>query len=131
MVHWDTDGIDLHFLNSAISGVQMKVGHKLFSNCIRGYSDAQQSSADVKLLFKQVKPARGTHIGRRLEDLILPYLDKLQKISEFRELQGEDKTLWIAENGEPLPVKPVNFIVITDGEPSKFRSQPLLCAPRY
>lgn len=52
-------------------------------------------------LFDIIKPAGHTPIGNRLEELLHNYFDQL------------DRAEWKG-------VKPLNIIVITDGEPSAF-----------
>lgn len=82
---YDSNGIDIHFLNATVSGENMR--------------DMDQ----VRKLFGQVEPRAGTPTGRRLEQLLQNYISGLEA----------------ADNaGRRQDVKPVNFIVITDGEPS-------------
>jgi hypothetical protein len=64
----------------------------------------------VLQLFETVRPNNGTPLGNRLEELLLPYLEKL----EAAKLATEARK-----------IKPVDIIVITDGEPSMLR--PMHC----
>ncbi|KAJ7026705.1 hypothetical protein C8F04DRAFT_1124441 [Mycena alexandri] len=89
---YDADGIDIHFLNSK---------HKDTLN--------MKSSIDVQALFDSVQPTGATPTGRRLESLLKPYLKKLEK-SKI----DDEGTPWDKNTKEAI--KPVNFIVITDGE---------------
>ena len=64
-----------------------------------------QSSQEIKALFKRVEPSGATPIAARLEMLMLDYISKLEKA---------------AKAGKANAVKPVNYIVLTDGVPSAF-----------
>jgi hypothetical protein len=63
----------------------------------------------VKRLFMDIVPKGITPIGEKLEELLLSYLDKIEN-AKAREAAG-DLTAMKA-------IKPVNFIVLTDGAPS-------------
>jgi len=68
-----------------------------------------QNAAAVKRLFDTVSPRGITPMGEKLEKLLLEYLSTLE--------DAKDK----AECGNPTAlraIKPVNFIMITDGAPS-------------
>ncbi|KIK73730.1 hypothetical protein PAXRUDRAFT_177636, partial [Paxillus rubicundulus Ve08.2h10] len=85
------DGVDIHFLNSHRSAI--------------GMTDASK----VRQLFEDVRPQGFTPIAHKLDTLVGDYLRKLEKASRKR------------DRGDPLPLqnmKPVNFIVITDGVPT-------------
>ncbi|KAF9462031.1 hypothetical protein BDZ94DRAFT_1310049 [Collybia nuda] len=58
---YDTDGIDVHFLNSNLTGSNMR------------------SERDVQKLFSRVKPSGATPIGTKLEDLLLGYMSRIEK----------------------------------------------------
>ncbi|KAF2660038.1 hypothetical protein K491DRAFT_701856 [Lophiostoma macrostomum CBS 122681] len=79
----DADGIDIYFLNAPDRDEHHNI------------KDAEQ----VSRIFDRVQPSGGTPTGRRLRNIIRPYLTKL-------ETDGEDRT------------KPINIIVITDGVPT-------------
>ncbi|KAG8755451.1 hypothetical protein FRC14_004033 [Serendipita sp. 396] len=88
---YDTDGIDVHFLNSSLVG--------------NGLRNAQE----VKRLFDSVVPDGITPTGEKLEALLLDYLLRLETAKQQ------------ADAGDPsalAAVKPVNYLVITDGAPS-------------
>ncbi|KAF7432819.1 hypothetical protein PC9H_004762 [Pleurotus ostreatus] len=82
---YDTDGIDVAFLNST------KVGEGI------------RSGKEVQRLFLDVRPFGHTPIGERLESLLLTYLARI----EGAQRQGVLNT-----------IKPVNYVIITDGEPT-------------
>ncbi|KAJ7855036.1 hypothetical protein B0H14DRAFT_750395 [Mycena olivaceomarginata] len=87
----DDDGIDIHFLNAKIVLPNMK------------------SAEEVRKGFKSVTPSGWTPTGMKLDELLRPYLIKLEAAD-------------IKPNGKPvdretgLDIKPVNFVVITDGQ---------------
>ncbi|KAL4267402.1 VWFA domain-containing protein [Pleurotus pulmonarius] len=85
---YDTDGIDVHFLNDE------RVG--------RGLKNAR----DVNRLFNSVRPGGISLIGEKLEELLLQYLDMIEAAKD----SGDPATL--------KAIKPTNFIVITDGVPT-------------
>ncbi|KAI0921183.1 hypothetical protein AcV5_001140 [Taiwanofungus camphoratus] len=89
---YDADGIDVCFLNSKKVGNNMK------------------SSDLIRRLFDSVRPVGITPIGEKLENLLLYYLDTLEQ-AKLRFNAGEEKAM--------REVKPVNYIVITDGAPSQ------------
>lgn len=68
----------------------------------------QQSSQKVRELFDKVRPQGYTPIGEKLESLLLFYMDNLENTKE-RIKTGEKKV---------PSMRPVNYIVITDGVPS-------------
>jgi len=85
---YDTDGIDVCFLNSP------RVGNNL------------TNAHDVKRLFDSIHPRGFTPLGGKLEELLLIYMDQLETAKASKE-----------PNAMKV-VKPVNYIVITDGVPS-------------
>ncbi|PVF96352.1 hypothetical protein CPB86DRAFT_787101 [Serendipita vermifera] len=88
---YDSDGIDIHFLNSTLVG--------------QGLTNA----AEVNSLFNRVEPDGITPTGEKLEELLLDYLLKLE--DAYAQAAAGDPT---AKNA----VKPANFLVITDGAPT-------------
>ncbi|TGZ83806.1 hypothetical protein EX30DRAFT_361818 [Ascodesmis nigricans] len=88
--HYDTDGIDIHFLNSPITG------HNL------------TTSAAVLALFNRVHPSLGTPIGTALDRILRPYVAQYESIA----LAEAGKSL---DRRRPN-LKPLNVVVITDGE---------------
>ncbi|KAF9245396.1 hypothetical protein BU15DRAFT_85689 [Melanogaster broomeanus] len=88
---YDKDGIDIHFLNHPEHASGMK------------------DAADVDRLFQHVKPQGLTAMAYKLDLLVGDYIDKLERASQKK------------NRGDPLPfqqIKPVNFIIITDGAPT-------------
>ncbi|KAI0677261.1 hypothetical protein C8Q78DRAFT_960178 [Trametes maxima] len=85
---YDTDGIDVCFLNNRKTGTNMT------------------SAAQVERLFDSVYPKGATPIGERLEELMLYYLNELDAAKET--------------GGQALvkTIKPVNYIILTDGVPT-------------
>lgn len=89
----DKDGIDLYFLNHNSKKTPAdKAGG--------GYSNLT-SKGQVEKIFSEVSPHGLTFTGLRLNDILKPYLSKLQKASK-----------------DGAYVKPINIIVITDGVPN-------------
>ncbi|KAF7320826.1 hypothetical protein HMN09_00169100 [Mycena chlorophos] len=89
---YDSDGIDIHFLNHP--------------NSAMGLTSAEA----VRDVFQHVKPRGSTYTGERLDQLLKPYLTRIE--------EGR-----IDPDGTPRDVggnviKRVNFLIITDGEPS-------------
>ncbi|KAE9400287.1 hypothetical protein BT96DRAFT_1098210 [Gymnopus androsaceus JB14] len=87
--NYDTDGIDIHFLNA------MEVGHKL------------KTSDEVLSLFKKVQPQGTTPLGARLNTLLRNYLDEI----EAGKLKNKSKDM-------KRKIKPIIYVVITDGRPT-------------
>ncbi|CAE6431781.1 unnamed protein product [Rhizoctonia solani] len=85
---YDQEGIDVHFLNDQRVGTNMKNG------------------VEVKRLFDHVQPNGITPTGEKLEQLLLAYMDRLERARE-QDPEGEFKL-----------IKPINFIIITDGAPT-------------
>lgn len=83
---YDADGIDIYFLNN--SAVERNV----------------RNADDVRALFTRIQPSGVTNIGTALENLISEYLDELDEAEQRSGKEGVKK------------IKPVNYIVITDGE---------------
>ncbi|KAH0588061.1 hypothetical protein H2248_006786 [Termitomyces sp. 'cryptogamus'] len=87
-INYDTDGIDIHFIHSKLSGENMKGAQEILS------------------LFDRVSPRENfTPLGTKLDELLRAYLANLE-LAHRRDPVGL--------NG----IKPVNIIVITDGMPS-------------
>jgi hypothetical protein len=85
---YDKDGIDIHFLNHP------------------KHATGMTDSGKVDRLFKGIHPQGLTPIAQKLDILVGDYIERLEKASRKK------------NKGDPLPlqrIKPVNFIVITDG----------------
>ncbi|KAJ6458687.1 hypothetical protein DFH09DRAFT_1115374 [Mycena vulgaris] len=99
---YDKDGIDIYFLNSTKEALNMR------------------SSADVKAVFNSIQPTGLTPTGKRLDQLLKLYLTKL----ESAEIQPDGTPLRKKLFRKEV-IKPVNFIVITDGEATAERPNQL------
>ncbi|KAI6042826.1 hypothetical protein EDC04DRAFT_2866592 [Pisolithus marmoratus] len=100
---YDSNGIDIHFLNYAES--------------VLGIKDA----SSVEELFRHVEPDGFTPIGERLESLLSDYLRNLER-AQRRHERGDSSAL--------KRIKPVNFIVITDGCPTDDPESVIVAAAR-
>ncbi|KAI0650448.1 hypothetical protein C8Q79DRAFT_386786 [Trametes meyenii] len=85
---YDNDGIDVCFLNNRKTGTNMT------------------SAAQIRRMFDSVVPKGATPIGEKLEELMLYYLNELDAAKET--------------GGQALvkTIKPVNYIILTDGVPT-------------
>ncbi|KIM57950.1 hypothetical protein SCLCIDRAFT_1219002 [Scleroderma citrinum Foug A] len=88
---YDSDGLDIHFLNHSKAGLGIK------------------NSATVNALFDKVQPKGPTPIGGKLDVLLSEYIWRLELVQRKHDL-GNTSAL--------KQIKPVNFIIITDGVPS-------------
>lgn len=95
----DADGIDIYFLNHRRASTASTTG---------AYSNIT-TAADVREIFHSVHPRGSTPVGRRLLQILQPYLHRVQAMQAARTPDGylSDPSLY---------VKPVNIITITDGE---------------
>ncbi|QRW15767.1 VWA domain-containing protein [Rhizoctonia solani] len=87
---YDDDGIDIYFLNS------------------REFAQNVRHESQVYQLFQRVQPRGSTPTGARLDILLRSYLTSIERAQE--EFDSQDP--------EITGIKPVNYIVITDGAPS-------------
>ncbi|KAK0662933.1 hypothetical protein QBC41DRAFT_329501 [Cercophora samala] len=87
-VEHDADGVDLHYLH--------KKNRKDESAGWREMTDA----SEIDRLFSAVKPAGGTPTGKRLNDILDPYV----------------KLYEMADKAKRKEIKPLLLVVITDGE---------------
>jgi hypothetical protein len=92
----DSDGIDVYFL---------KAKNKSRDANMAGGFTGVKTLEQVHRLFEQVCPSGGTLTGMRLDNILRPYIKSYR---EAINLPGRDP----ANSG----VKPINIIVITDGE---------------
>jgi len=100
---YDADGIDVCFLNNKHVGNNMK------------------DSDLVRRLFDHVRPGGITPIGEKLETLLLYYLDNLEH-AKARMEAGDPRAM--------KAIKPVNYIVITDGAPTDDPEEVIVAAAR-
>jgi len=101
---YDIDGVDIHFVNDKNEGIGLKTAESVIA------------------LFNSIEPAgQDSEIAGRLEDFLLPYLKRAEIYRDAVE----------AETAGPLPkVKPINFIVLTDGVPSDDPESVIVSAAR-
>lgn len=94
----DEDGVDTHFLN------QKSGRHPGVKNKAEGGYYGLKSLRQVQEVFRQAHPGGLTPTGERLEDILKPYVESLDPATNTpKDIQN---------------VKPINIIVITDGEPT-------------
>ncbi|THH14298.1 hypothetical protein EW146_g6008 [Bondarzewia mesenterica] len=86
---YDTDGINIHFINDWRSGIGIK------------------RAEEVQQLFLGVSPRGATPLGRKLEYLTSVYLEKLENAKREGGVRAVMETC-----------KPMNYVVITDGQPT-------------
>ncbi|KAL5487981.1 hypothetical protein ACEPAI_6089 [Sanghuangporus weigelae] len=88
---YDTEGIDVYFLNARRSARNMRSGES------------------VKRQFDSIEPQGISLLARRLEELLNDYISELEQ-AQREILRGDLNALH--------RVKPVNYIIITDGVPT-------------
>ncbi|KZW04150.1 hypothetical protein EXIGLDRAFT_758449 [Exidia glandulosa HHB12029] len=64
-----------------------------------------RSSSDIEKAFCTVNPEGATPTGEKLEELLLDYMERLEASKQLTAIPA-------------VPVKPVNFIILTDGAPT-------------
>ncbi|TFK72035.1 hypothetical protein BDN72DRAFT_932306 [Pluteus cervinus] len=96
----DTDGIDIYFINHEIPLLGVK------------------SEAQVEKAMEAIKPRGSTYLGEALDNVLRPYLLKLEQA--------------YARDGEDAlkSIKPINFIIITDGMPADTPEDAIIQAAR-
>ncbi|KAG8779682.1 hypothetical protein FRC12_023950 [Ceratobasidium sp. 428] len=99
---YDDDGIDLHFLNCRES--------------MLGVTSEQQ----VRELFTRLQPRGQTPTGARLDSLLRPYISSIEQA--FQDTGSTDPSV--------TGIKPINFIVITDGAPTDEPEDVIVAAAR-
>ncbi|KAI0475700.1 hypothetical protein GGR56DRAFT_525785 [Xylariaceae sp. FL0804] len=103
----DDDGVDVYFLNH--KSVQKPPPSGGSNNgaaaAANGYYNIRSPDA-VSRIFEAVRPHGGTPTGPRLDDILCAYLRAYKR---EQQCQGQ---------GLNNPLKPLNVIVVTDGEPS-------------
>ncbi|THH28419.1 hypothetical protein EUX98_g5769 [Antrodiella citrinella] len=80
-----------------------------------------QNTSQIRRLFESLRPKGLSLMGYRLESLLLYYLGVLEKAKAA------------SDNGDPEPmrsIKPVNYIVITDGFPTDAPEDVIVAAAR-
>ncbi|KZO98173.1 hypothetical protein CALVIDRAFT_478973 [Calocera viscosa TUFC12733] len=102
---YDIDGVDIYFVNDRKQGIGLR-----------------QTADAVIALFDSIEPAGAdSEIAGRLEEFLLPYLNRAEKYQQAVELG----------TAAHLPkVRPINFIVLTDGVPSDDPESVIVSAAR-
>lgn len=96
---YDHDGIDIYFLNHRRAST---------SNTTGAYSNIT-TAADVQEIFNSVRPRGSTPVGKRLLEILTPYLRRVEWMQASRNTDG-------SLHDPAMLVKPINIITITDGE---------------
>lgn len=101
---FDQDGIDIYFLNHRNRATRYTTG---------AYPNVTTSEA-VREIFRSVQPRGPTPFGRRLHEILGPYMRRLER----REANAADDygNHHPARDDPGTSVKPLNIIAITDGE---------------
>lgn len=95
---YDVDGVEIHFLNSPVVGTHMKDGPA------------------VETLFDSIDPDGITPTGEKLEILLLDYILRIE------EAQDKDRAEGNSLGAALKAIKPLNLVVLTDGEPCAYLS---------
>jgi hypothetical protein len=111
---YDTDGIDIYFLNNRTKALNIKVHHPIQRNI--HFNALFQSSSEVRALFAKVGPSGATPTGERLDQILKPRLCILEQAQKDGRIEPDGTPM--DKSGKEI--KRVNLIVITDGEASTF-----------
>ncbi|KAJ5642135.1 hypothetical protein N7490_006135 [Penicillium lividum] len=103
---YDSDGIDLYFLNHR--NERNTYFQSSRANNSNGAYENIKSAQEVREIFSSVTPRGGTLVGRRLHDILAPYMQRVQAMQTSRDPDGT------YPDAEKI-AKPVNIITITDG----------------
>jgi hypothetical protein len=95
---YDPDGIDIYFLNHRNRDRSAPLG--VYPNVTVAH--------DVQRIFSSVTPCGATPFGRRLHQILDPYMDRLEATTAAMGRDGNYSNLSLA-------VRPLNIIAITDG----------------
>ncbi|KAG8775848.1 hypothetical protein FRC12_001237 [Ceratobasidium sp. 428] len=101
-LQYDDDGIEIFLLNAVNAGKTVK------------------TEQDVQQLFASITHSAGTPTGRRLDELLTAYIIRLEAAKQ------KAGSVDFATTG----IKPLNLIVITDGEPSDDPKSVIVAAAR-
>lgn len=95
---YDRDGIDIYFLNHRRASMSDAAG------AYRNVTTATR----VREIFKSVQPRGVTPFGKRLAEILMPYVRRVERMTAATNADGvlTDPSLF---------VKPLNIIAITDG----------------
>lgn len=95
----DADGVDIYFLNHR--------SNSNYGGTLKGYENVTAASA-VHEIFQNVQPGGRTPTGKRLNEILRPYLARLETAMKSDNTHDDGTSI----------VKPLNIIVITDGVPT-------------
>ncbi|KAG8782724.1 hypothetical protein FRC12_020502 [Ceratobasidium sp. 428] len=105
----DDDGIDIHFLNSRESLIGAQVGQTSIYGCIdSSHLTLNKNETQIRELFTRIHPRGQTPTGARLDSLLRSYVASIERA--YKATSSTDPSI--------TGIKPVNFIVITDGAPT-------------
>lgn len=98
IAQYNKNGIDMYFLNHRNPSTESTTG--AYTNITTG---------SVEHIFNSFHPRGTTPVGKRLSQILRPYLQRVEKMAAATNFDGvlTDPTLF---------VKPLNIIAITDGE---------------
>lgn len=96
---YDHNGIDIYFLNH----------RRTATSAAGGSYNNVTTAAEVQEIFSSVRPRGPTPVGRRLLEILTPYLRRVERMQAAQNADGS-----LRDPG--LYVKPMNIIAITDGE---------------
>ncbi|KAG8785395.1 hypothetical protein FRC12_017655 [Ceratobasidium sp. 428] len=106
---YDDDGIDIHFLNSRESLIGAQVGQTITYGCIdSSHLTLNKNETQIRELFARIHPRGQTPTGARLDSLLRSYVASIERA--YKATSSTDSSI--------TGIKPVNFIVITDGAPT-------------
>lgn len=96
---FDRDGIDIYFLNHRQEST---------ADSPSGAYTNVTTPAEVGRIFASVRPRGTTPFGKRLRQILIPYLARVERMAAQATVCG-----WVPDR--TLFVKPLNIIAITDG----------------
>ncbi|KAA8910588.1 hypothetical protein FN846DRAFT_897928 [Sphaerosporella brunnea] len=105
----DQDGIDIHFMNHP---------EKSAWNV--------KSATHIRRLFSEVEPDGCTPTGECLDDILRDYLDRYAQTK----LPASPSSAPDGEHRQPSKIKPLNIVVLTDGEPTDDPESVIVSAAR-
>ena len=94
---YDADGVDVWFLNK--------------TGAVNKYENVK-SARVVQRIFRNRTPTGLTFTGARLHEILVPYLCRCEEAMGMDDFQGKGKGRYIS----PAAPKPINIIMITDGQ---------------
>ncbi|KAI5864337.1 hypothetical protein GGS23DRAFT_494788 [Durotheca rogersii] len=95
----DADGVDVYFLNHRTADG----GDAARGAAATGYRNVR-SAGEVMALFAGVRPRQATPTGTRLDAILRSYLGRYEAAAR--------------ETGDAYCLRPINVIVVTDGQPT-------------